>query len=65
MSKKQTHGDISQAMAILVGTHSPNLQTCGHDLTITLSCPKIKQTDGDISQLFAIAGLGSKSKTQA
>jgi len=65
MSNIQTHGDVRQAMAILVGTHSPNLQTCEHGLTMTIRCPKIKETDGDISQLFGIAGLGSKFKTQA
>lgn len=49
-------------MAILVGTHSPKLQTCEHDLTITLRCPEIEQTDVGMSQLFAIAGLVSNSK---
>ncbi len=54
----------------LVWTHSPKLQTCEHDLTITLRCPEIKQMEVWVSclplvvctQLFAIAVLESQCK---
>jgi len=45
----------------LVWTHSPKMQTCEHDFTITIKMSR-KQTDGGMSQLLAIAGLNSQSK---
>ena len=45
MSRKQTDGGMSQLLATLVWTHSPKMQKCDHDLTITLRCPEIKQME--------------------
>ncbi len=47
-------------MAIMVGTHSPNLQTWEHDLTITLRCPEIKQTDGGMKSAVCHRWSGLK-----